>query len=205
MKTSHNKFSRRCRVCASVRLFPRRRAQLRISRSVVFIHWYFVRCWMHRYARIQYMGRRWQLKFFWLLCFYLRIRIHLMNIIHNCCIVNHFYFRLRRLGVVQWTLVAMNIDRLVAISWPFLARSHVTQRVTLLVLLIIVLFTFANGFFGISFYGVVRTTNNLIGKSCTGYNKGSGMNIIVFRINVFNFLQINKNKNSKIKVNSYLY
>lgn len=99
----------------------------------------------------------------------------------------------------------MNIDRLVAISWPFWARSHVTQRVTLFALLIIVLFTFANGFFGISFYGVVRTTNNLIGKSCTGYNKGSGMNIIVFRINVYNFLQINKNKNSKIKVNSYLY
>lgn len=73
---------------------------------------------------------------------------------------------------MQWTLVAMNIDRLVAITWPFWARAHITQRVNLLVLLVIVLFTFANGLIVIIYYDVVPTTNNLVGKLCTGYNKG---------------------------------
>lgn len=66
----------------------------------------------------------------------------------------------------------MNVDRLLALIWPFWARVYVTQRVTLFILSIIVLLAFMNGFFAINFYGVVPTTNNIIGKSCTGYNKG---------------------------------
>ena len=77
------------------------------------------------------------------------------------------------IGVVQWTLLAMNADRLVALSWPFWARAHVTRRATILVILIILLFTFALALFAINIYGVLPTANNLIGITCIGYSKGS--------------------------------
>lgn len=83
------------------------------------------------------------------------------------------------LGVVQWTLVAMNIDCVVAITWPFWARTHATQRVTIFVLMVIVLCMFANSFLTVVYYGVVSTTNNLIGKLCTGFYKGN----IIFLFN----------------------
>lgn len=78
-----------------------------------------------------------------------------------------------RLGTVQWTLVAMNVDRLMALKWPFWARAHITPRVIGLLEIAIILFTFGIALFSINLYGVLLTSSNLVGKSCTGFSKGN--------------------------------
>ena len=80
-----------------------------------------------------------------------------------------------RVGLVQWTLLAMNTDRLVFIMWPFWARKHLTTHATLVVLFIILICTFGVSFFAINIYGVLPTKNNFIGKSCVGSSKGNSV------------------------------
>ena len=33
-------------------------------------------------------------------------------------------------ALVAWTLVALNVDRLAYVTWPFAARVHLTERTT---------------------------------------------------------------------------
>ena len=87
----------------------------------------------------------------------------------------NFILELSWVGMVQWILLTMNADRLVFIMWPFWARKHLTTHATLVVLFIILICTFGVSFFAINIYGVLPTTNNLIGKSCMGYSKGNSV------------------------------
>ena len=58
-------------------------------------------------------------------------------------------------GMLGWTLVLFNVERLVALQWPFFARSFVTPRRVLVELCAIALFCFLLAFLAIPAYQLV--------------------------------------------------
>ena len=45
--------------------------------------------------------------------------------------------------IVGWVVVALNADRLIALSYPFWAREHMTERITYFICAGILIYTFS--------------------------------------------------------------
>lgn len=76
------------------------------------------------------------------------------------------YFYHMSNGLVSIALVGLNADRFCALTWPFWARAHLTERNTRWILVGIVLYVVPINIPTLFYYSTAKTTSNFAGVTC---------------------------------------
>ena len=69
-------------------------------------------------------------------------------------------------GIVSIALLALNVDRLCALTWPFWARQHLTERNTRYILVGILVYVVPLNLTSLLYYSTANTTSNFAGSTC---------------------------------------